>query len=288
MTMPDIVILFYGHKKEYTMREITSDRNPLIKNYLKIAGGKFISEEGIKLPLEGFHLIEEAVNRGYFIEQFFFSLEIARPALLKKLLRKIPQATGKIAVSASVINRIAQTENPQGVAAVAHYPLYIAEEVFNRENLLAIVVDRLQDPGNFGTIIRTAAGAGFDAVFYTPGTVKITNSKVLRATAGALFHIKVLPTGPMSNFCNLITENDVSFIAADPKARLKYYDADFSKSSLIIIGNENKGVSSELTNMTTTGVSIPLKPGINSINASVAAGIIIYEARKQRLVTIQG
>lgn len=265
------------------MKEITSDRNPIIKNYIKIVEGKKNSKEEIKLPLEGFHLIEEALKKGVFIEQFFFAPEIAKPALLNAVLEKLPQATDKIAIPPSVLNKIAQAETPQGVAAVASYPHYRAEDIMSKDNLLTILVDGLQDPGNFGTIIRTAAAAGFDAVIYTPGTVKLNNPKVLRSTAGALFHINVLSSGFLNIFCNMLEKKDVSLIATQPRAKLKYFEADFKKSVLIIIGNENKGISDELLALKNTGISIPAKPGIDSINAAVAAGIVIYEACKQRL-----
>ncbi len=263
------------------MKNIISERNPLIKKYLKLINGQ--STDNNLLPLEGFHLIEEALRSGIGIKQLFYAPEVIKHEKLEELFLKLPSSTEKVAISKELLYKISQTETPQGIMAISAYPNYDPEDVLNKSSLLAVLVDHLQDPGNLGTIIRTAAGANFDAVFFTTGTVKYNNPKVLRATAGAIFHIKVLPTGDLKEYCRKLSKKDISLYAADPGAFNSYYEVDYCKPVVLLIGNENRGITKELLSVTTQKINIPLSQKINSLNAGVAAGIIIYEAIRQRM-----
>ncbi len=263
------------------MKKIISERNPLIKKYLKLIRGQ--SSESNLLPLEGFHLIEEALRSGIGIEQLFYTPEVIKHEKIEELFLKLPSSTEKVAISKELLYKISQTEAPQGILAISAYPHYEPENVLGKSSMLAMLVDQLQDPGNFGTIIRTAAGANFDAVFFTPGTVKYNNPKVLRATAGAIFHIKVLPTGDLKDYCQKLRERSIFLYAAHPQADNSYYEVDYCNPAVILIGNENRGITNELLSVTTKKINIPLNPKLNSLNAGVAAGIIIYEAFRQRM-----
>ncbi|MFY9115301.1 MAG: RNA methyltransferase [Dethiobacteria bacterium] len=254
----------------------------MIKDFLKVVRGK-ASKEAIKLPLEGVHLIREAINKGVFIEQFFYAPDVANPEILRSLLNSLPSDTLKVSVTKKIIKVIAQTENPQGVAAIVYYPSFDLEKIITGPNLLAVVADMVQDPGNLGSIIRTSAAAGLDAIFLTPGTVRLNNPKMLRSTAGALFHVPVLFTGDIHDFWARIKAQNIAVIGAHPRAERCYYEEDFCRPALIVIGNENKGISRTILPADSM-VRIPLVPEVESINASVAAGIIIYEAQKQRAI----
>ncbi|NLI71022.1 MAG: RNA methyltransferase [Firmicutes bacterium] len=262
------------------MNQIASARNPLIKNFMKVVEGKG-PKEAAELPLEGVHLIREAINSGVFVEQFFYAPEIVNPEMLTSLLHSLPADTMKIAVSKKIFKVIAQTENPQGVAALVSYPTFELEKIIARPNLLGLVADTVQDPGNLGTMIRSSAAAGLDAVFLTPGTVRLSNPKMLRSTAGALFHVPVLFTGDIHAFWVQVRARDIAVIGAHPRAERYYFEEDFCRPSLIVIGNENRGISRS-AHPVDSMVRIPLVPEMESINASVAAGIIIYEAWRQR------
>ncbi|NLZ28135.1 MAG: RNA methyltransferase [Firmicutes bacterium] len=252
----------------------------MIKNFMKIVQGRG-PKGAAELPLEGVHLIREAINRGVFVEQFFYAPEIANPEMLTSLLHSLPTDTMKIAVSKKIFKVIAQTETPQGVAALVSYPTFELGKIIARPNLLGLVADMVQDPGNLGAMIRSSAAAGLDAVFLTPGTVRLSNPKMLRSTAGALFHVPVLFTGDIDAFWALVRAENIAVIGAHPRAERCYFEEDFCRPTLIVIGNENKGISWSALPMDSM-VKIPLVPEMESINASVAAGIIIYEAWRQR------
>lgn len=267
-------------EKRYIMKEIQSEKNSVIKDYLKIVKGKQESGE-ILLPLEGFHLIKSALTQGFEIKSFFYCDEVADNSLLEEIFSLISNEVNVFKITASVLNKITTAKTPQGVAALATYPLFNRLELLSNKDLRAVLVDRLQDPGNFGTIIRTAAAAGFDAVMYTPETVKVSNPKALRSTAGALFHIKVLAIDDTDSFIEEIRTQGIDLIAASPEAEQLYYNIEYKKPFIIMIGNENKGINNNLAEAASQKVSIPMKSEVESVNAAVAASIIIFEASKQ-------
>ena len=262
------------------MKIVSSERNQSIKKYLKLLKGNL--EDDRLLPLEGARLGEEALNSGSQSEDFFYVPELIDDDKLMKLMDLLPSGAKKIAITEGLLKKMAETKTPQGIMAIASYPYYDYKEVLESPGLLAVLVDQIQDPGNMGTIIRSAAGAGCDAVFYTPGTVRYSNPKVLRSTAGILFNIKVIPIDDLKEFSHGVKANNISLFAADADAPQYYFEADFRKPAVILIVNENKGISKELQEMNYNWIRIPLMKGVESLNAGVAAGIIVFEAAKQR------
>lgn len=263
------------------MQVISSEKNPAVQYCLKLLRGRVPPEER-KLFLEGPHLVEECAGAGVFIQTFFYAPGVLPGDLLQRLLRSMPLQTRKIAITASLLRKITLTETPQGVVAVAAYPEPDPEPLIARPDLFALIADRIQDPGNLGAMIRTAAAAGMHAVFCTPGTVDFLNPKVVRSTAGAIFHTDVLAVKDPLQLLEKLKNRQVQLTGADPGAGLSYEEACYGKAAAIIIGNESSGISPELLKETDLRVKIPLKDGIDSLNASTAAAIIIYEARRKR------
>ena len=265
------------------MKEIQSERNTVVKDYIRAMRGKQTGAEELLLPLEGFNLINSALAEGFEVKQFFFCDEIAENKSLETVFSKLSDKTPAFKVSPAVLRKITTAKTPQGIAALVAYPRYKIEKLLGDLNLRAILVDELQDPGNFGTIIRTAAAADFDAVLFTPGTANLFNPKVLRSTAGALFHIKVLSTGDTALFAEEIKALDINVIAASPGIEQIYYNLAYKPPLILVIGNENKGISDILSAVAYEKASIPMMRGVESLNAAVAASILIFEAQKQNL-----
>ncbi len=262
---------------------ITSTRNPVIKEYKKLLQGPGEGGTG-GIPIEGMRLIEGAVKSGVELDRLFYAPEIITTRLMDELKALIPPDVQWIAVSREVFHSLAQTKNPRGVTAVARsYPEPPLNELINKPNFLGIMVDRLQDPGNMGTIIRTAAAAGVTAVFCTPGTVNRGNSKVIRSTAGAFFAVPVINVADPVGFLQRLIRKKIWVIAADAGALTEYYALNYRKTVVFIIGNENNGISPELMSLSADKIKISMNSPLNSINASTAAGIILFEAVRQRL-----
>ncbi len=241
---------------------IQSDKNKIIKeiNSLKLRKNR----NKLKLfVLEGERLIKEAENNIAYV----VSAESYRGDIKSDYI-----------VSDSLFNKVCDTVNPQGVIAVCH----ITEHKFNNndKNPLYILLENIQDPGNMGTIIRTADAAGADGVFLSKGCVDIYNPKVVRATMGSVFH---LPIYTDVDLIKLLSEINVTSVAAHLYGVKTPYDVNMKNGVAIIIGNEGNGISDKLSEKACNLVKIPMYGKAESMNAGVAAAIMIYEALRQRM-----
>jgi len=168
-----------------------------------------------------------------------------------------------------LFNKLASTESPQGVLALVRLPEWTAEDLLKGTPLVA-VLDGIQDPGNAGSILRTAEAFGATGAVFLKGTVNVSNPKCLRASAGSAFRVPVVSEIPPG----------LELFAADPRGALAVSQALLRGPCAIIIGAEGSGVRPELA-ARATGLKIPTS-GVESLNAAVAAGILLYEARRQR------
>ncbi len=180
-------------------------------------------------------------------------------------------------VSDRLYDKISDTVSPQGIMAVCR----IEEQEFTQKKDASfyILLENIQDPGNMGTIIRTADAAGADGIFLSKGCVDIYNPKTVRSTMGSLFH---LPIYRNTDLTELVQRIDVTTVAAYLKGDRTPYDIDMTKGIAIIIGNEANGISDDLSKKADCLVKIPMPGKAESINASAAAAIMIYEAVRQR------
>lgn len=181
------------------------------------------------------------------------------------------------AVTEQEFRSAAETESPQGVLAIAEIPERKLRALAGRESLRVLVLDAVQDPGNVGTILRTAAGLGADATVALPGTVDLWNAKVIRGAMGASFH----------HLCMQATLADLLAFLAGEGAALWAADASGTPADdvapprklALVVGNEGAGLSSSLRERTTQLVSLPISASVESLNVAVAAGILLYQLR---------
>ena len=174
-----------------------------------------------------------------------------------------------------LFDRLSDTENSQGIVAVAGKP-------DPRLKTPAVILDRLQDPGNIGTIIRTAEAAGFGTLIAIKGTGDIYSPKTARAAAGSLLRVNVfegLETGEAVRLCR---EQGIRIVASDLEGSVEYTAADLTGDMALVIGNEGSGVSDEIRQAADDKVKIPMEGTIESLNAAVAAGLLMYESVRQR------
>ncbi len=176
-----------------------------------------------------------------------------------------------------IIEQLTDSKTPQGVLCVMDYTQNVVEEP--KTNFL--VLDKLQDPGNVGTLIRTALACGFEYI-YLLSSVKPTNSKVVRSSVGALFHTKVFSIEE-EEFINLAKKWNLNLIAADMVGE-NIFDFHVDEKVGVVIGNEGQGISNEIIKICSKTVKIPMQAGIESLNASISGAIIMYQINKDKLI----
>jgi RNA methyltransferase, TrmH family len=256
---------------------LTSTQNPLVKQIRKLQGAKERREQQLFL-LEGTHLLQEACAVKYPLMTLCATLKWqANHPDLWEMAIEIAQRVE--IVSDEVMKAIATTIHPDGVMAIAPR---LAQNLPTIPANLTIVLSTIQDPGNLGTIIRTAAAAGADGLWVSHDSVDLDNPKVLRASAGQWFRLKM---GVSDNLPQLITnyqQQGVRVISTTSFTETSYWDVDLRLPTLILLGNEGAGLSPELATLADIQVKIPMQPDVESLNVATAAALILYEARRQR------
>lgn len=245
---------------------LTSIQNERIKKYKKLIQRKYRKAERMFL-IEGTHLLEEALYANWEIPEILYGNDVI-----------LPEGTDEIQttlVSEEVLRHLAQTETPQKIIAVVKQRE--DKELLGERVLL---LDQLQDPGNVGTIIRSAAAFGYDTVYLGKGTVDLYNEKVLRATQGAFFHLTIVEVDLAIEIPKLVEAGfDVWATALEDAKELARVQIKKIEKLALLLGNEGSGIQTKLMDLATNRVTIPLKPAAESLNVAIAAGIIMYETR---------
>ncbi len=260
------------------MELLNSSANRYLRLYRSLSMRKHRKESGL-LPLEGVRLVAEAIRFGleFTVILLHEKQETGNFSVLEQLEGKVPVHR----VAGRLFDQASQTESPQGILAVVRSPQYSLQDIFSPAPPLLLVVDRLQDPGNLGTMIRSAAASGASGAVLLPGTVDIGNPKALRATMGSLFRLPVVEAGP-DELLATIRRNGLCLAAACGDASLTYDSFDWRLPTAVVIGNEGGGVSREILDAADETVSVPMTGGVESLNAAIAMSVIFFEAARQR------
>ncbi len=255
---------------------LSSPHNPLITTYIKLRENRRYRQKLGKIALEGPNLIREAMKAGLAAETIFFTSNYFQTDG-KAWMPTIPASAKCYTLSESLFKRIADTETPQSVAAIFSFDYLLQQHLPGETPSIAIILDRLQDPGNLGTIIRTAAAAGVDTVYYASGCADPYSPKALRSSAGALFSIRVEYVDCLGVLVQDLKKSGVQLIASSPHSTISYRSVQYKPPLALLIGNEASGLSDEMLKAADLKVSIPLKGEVESLNASVAAAVLLFE-----------
>ena len=261
-------------------REIRSSSNPCYKQYRRLAAGRKHRRREGKLALEGPRLVAEALAAGLKPEAVFVTRSYLESE--KNLGAALPGEARCYLLEPPLFTRMVDTETPQEIAAIFPFKEPEYTDAAAGDLSLALIADGLQDPGNMGTAIRTAAAAGLDAFFYGPGCVDPYSPKALRSSAGALFHLPPTAMEDPPAQLQSLKRSGVSVVAARPGAKRSFWEFDYRPKTAVLIGSESRGLSPELVAAADTSVCIPQFSPLDSLNAAVAAAVIIYEALRQR------
>jgi TrmH family RNA methyltransferase len=265
---------------------ITSPDNSRVKLVRKLSTRKGRTEEK-RFTAEGRNLVSEILSRGMDVdfimipEGMMTDSDHEQDGIIKACAES-PDIT-LCEVPSRVFSGLTDAGTGIGMIAVVRMPGYGTELIDGlsaEDNVL--VLDRIQDPGNMGTLIRTAAAAGYKAVIAISGTVDVYSPKVLRATAGMIFEMPVIYIAGPDELRDILRRNRKRAVVTAVDRGIPYYDADLSKGVALIIGNEGRGVSDAIMDMADIRVTIPMKGNVESLNAAVAAAVLMYESMRQQ------
>jgi TrmH family RNA methyltransferase len=261
------------------IRAISSPANPLLKVF-RHALAQGTTREGW-LAVEGPHLIDEALRAERATLQSVIVAAGARQGF-RDLMARLPSQTEVVEVPDRLFRRIAATESPQGIAALVELQPANLDDLVARAEALVIVACGLQDPGNLGSIVRSAQAFGATALATLEGTVSPFNPKAARASAGAVFHLPIFTGEKPRPLLARFHRAGVHVVAADRRSPSRITDADLCGPVAILMGREAAGIAPEIAAEANVRVSIPIRPGMDSVNAATAASIFLYEVARQR------
>jgi len=255
---------------------LTSLQNPLVKQIRKLHQAKHRRSQQ-RFLLEGTHLLQEALAAAWPLETVCYTpnWEQRYPDLLQQVQT---QATRIERVTPEVLQAIATTVQPDGIVATARSR---QPQPFTCQNL-GLVLETLQDPGNLGTIIRTAAAAGAEGLLLSDDSADLENPKVLRSSAGQWFRLPMTVCSDLAEQVKAYRERGFQIVATLPTATRTYWQLDLKGPTLILLGNEGAGLSPHLAALADQQVRIPLAAGVESLNVAIAAALLLYEVQRQR------
>ena len=261
------------------MQTITSKDNELIKHIRKLKDKKY-RDESNEYVVEGVKLVEEAVKENAKIKQIIVCEDTTRTYEIPTHIMLEIARYECISVSNKIFNIITQVTNPQGIMAIIEKNAQDAQIDYSQD--IIVVLDDVQDPGNLGTILRTVDSIGLNQIIVSKGTADAFNSKVVRSTMGAIFRIKIIEVENLAQAIKEMRKHHFKLMVTSLKTKNSIYDIDFNKK-IIVIGNEANGVSKEIQDMADEKAKIPMLGRTESLNASVAAGVVMYEYVRQKL-----
>ncbi len=235
-------------------------------------------EDGVFL-IEGSKMFLEAPMeriRQTFVSESFFKGE-------GKKIDKLNSVPYEV-VSDSVFTKISDTITPQGILCVMEQFHYQLDDLLVKENPTLMVLEDLQDPGNMGTIMRTGEGAGIDGIIMSKGCVDIYNPKTIRSTMGSLYRVPFIVAEDLEDTIKGLQKRGICFYAAHLKGEHFYDEADYTTGSGVgfLIGNEGNGLKQETADLADTYIKIPMEGQLESLNAGIAAAVLMYEAYRQK------
>jgi TrmH family RNA methyltransferase len=262
---------------------ITSRDNSLLRQARAVRDGKIDTS----IYVEGLRLCEEALRSQLNIEAVIYSDQLARKEKAQQVIEELSKAAKRIAsVSEKLLDSISFTKTPQGIVLIADRPVASKVVVEQRvdENSLVVLLHQVNNPVNVGAILRTAEAAGVDAVITTEHTSDPLSPKSLRGAMGSAFRVQ-LWTGPtFDEAVSWCQSKGLATLCADASAATSHLEINWTKGSALLFGPESSGFSPEEIELAGGAVKIPMAGQVESLNVSVAAGIMLFEAARQRSI----
>jgi RNA methyltransferase, TrmH family len=255
-------------------RLIESRQNARVKELRAALGRSGRTSSGL-VAIEGEHLVAEAMR-----SHLRFSSIFLRDGYTPHI--ELPEDADHLLLTPDVFASAVATEQPQGIAALVHPPAFSAETIFHSPTPLILILGGLQDPGNVGTLLRSAEAFGSSGVLLLPGTASPWNPKALRASAGSAFRVPAIAVTE-DEALDLLARNNIPAIAAVARDGMAIDEASLAGACALLIGNEGAGLSNKLIAAAARRVTITMPGEIESLNAAIAGSLLLYEASRQRV-----
>lgn len=262
---------------------ITSSSNQQIKNLIQLQTKSKARNKEKQYVIEGIKMFQEVLDhkdgkliKTFVSESYYNSLEVT-----SKLYQKLNQIDMEV-VSDKVFKEISDTMTPQGILAIVRQPVYDLNEILAKEHVNLIVLEDLRDPGNLGTIIRTAEGAGVTGIVLSKASVDVFNPKVIRSTMGAIYRVPFVYVDSVKDTIQLLKEKQVTLYATCLDATNYYDEVTYGERTAVMIGNEANGLTRESAAASDVLIKIPMEGKVESLNAGVATAIMMYEIYRQK------
>lgn len=258
---------------------ISSSSNAQVKNITLLQKKPKAREEQGIFVVEGLKMFEEARDarllvKAYVSESFYHEKMRDNPDFLEGLDYDI--------IVDSIFSSISETMTPQGILGTVKKSSYKLETMLQNPNACLLILEDIRDPGNLGTMIRTAEGAGITGIIFNNTTVDIYNPKVIRSTMGSIYRVPFFQTDNLTDTLNEIKKQNITIFAAHLTGISYHTEGSFLKKCAFLIGNEANGLSDQVSKVADTLIKIPMAGKVESLNAAVAAAILMYEAARQR------
>ena len=263
------------------MKQITSIQNQLIKDIFQLQEKSKARKKNGLFVIEGIREIEIALKNDFEVVQLLFCFDLFDAEKRNHFKKKLTKTTELIEISKEIYQKIAYRESTEGVIAVAKTKNHSLETIQLPKNPLIVVLESLEKPGNIGAVLRTADAANIDAVFIADPKTDLYNPNIVRSSVGAVFTNKIV-TADSAAIINFLKNNNIAIFSAILQEAVSYYSVDFKQSSAIVMGTEATGLSEIWRKNSTENIIIPMQGQIDSMNVSVAAAILIFEAKRQR------
>jgi len=264
------------------MKSINSTQNTFIKQLVQLKEKSRERKKSGLFLIEGQREISLAIKGDYSLETILFYPELCTLEQLKDLTT---QPLNIIEISKEVYQKLAYRDTTEGILAVAKSKSNNLEHLtFKNENPLILVAEAPEKPGNIGALLRTADAANVDAVIIANPKTDLYNPNIIRSSVGCVF-TNTIATGTAEDIIKFLKEKNISIFCAALQASVDYHTQDFKKPTAIIVGTEATGLSEDWLKSSTQNIIIPMQGEIDSMNVSVAAGILIFEAKRQRNFT---
>ncbi len=260
------------------MQRISSKDNSLMKHIKKLKEKKY-RDEYKEYIVEGLKLIDEAIKENAQISQIIICEGCDKSEMIESHLKYEMAKYECVYVPQNIFKMLTDVENPQGILAVIKRES--SEEIVKYDEDIIIALDDVQDPGNLGTILRTVDSVGIKQILVSAGTADCYNPKVVRSTMGAIFRVNVVQCENLQNTLKEIQKNGYKILCTSLEAKNTIYKTDYKKK-VIVVGNEANGVSKDILNIADEKVIIPMLGKTESLNVSVATGVILYEYVRQK------
>ncbi len=263
------------------MKKITSRQNPLIKHIRSLQEKSSLRKKEKLFIVEGKRELTLALKSGYQVDKIIFNPQIIPFPQLQQTLRKYDFTGELIEVTPEVYSKIAYRQTTEGIIGLAHWKDHSLSNLKLRSNPLILIAENIEKPGNIGAMLRTADASGLDAFIIANPITDLYNPNIIRSSVGGIFTVQI-GIASTQEIIDWLRQNKINLYSATLQNSTPYYTVDYTKPAAIAVGSEAQGLNPPFRQAAKQNIIIPMRGQLDSLNVSVSAAIIVFEAVRQR------